>query len=60
MDGSIVSVVGQGIFKMFKLIDGSLKLLNVALGKRDPASITCQTWITGNGASREQRQAAAA
>ena len=44
-DGSVISVLGQGIFKVFKLIDGTLKLLTAALGKRDPASIVCQQWI---------------
>ena len=32
----MVSVVGQSIFKMFKLLDGVLKPLNPNLGKRDP------------------------
>jgi hypothetical protein len=59
VDGSIVSVVGHGIFKMFKLIDGSLKLLNVALGKRDHTSIISQQWISvegpgGGGDSKER------
>jgi hypothetical protein len=54
-DGSIISVMGQGIFKMFKLVDGSLKLLNVALGKRDPSSVVSQQWVPSDPSENKER-----
>mmetsp|Transcript_36831 Transcript_36831/g.108610 ORF Transcript_36831/g.108610 Transcript_36831/m.108610 type:complete len:1386 (-) Transcript_36831:299-4456(-) len=54
-DSSVVSVVGSGIFKMFKAAEGSLKLLNVALGKRDPATITSQCWVPSDGSDAKER-----
>ena len=47
--------MGQGIFKMFKLIDGSLKLLNVALGKRDPGSVVSQQWVPSDPSENKER-----
>jgi hypothetical protein len=40
---------------MFKLIDGTMKLLNVALGKRDPGSIVSQQWVHGDPAETKER-----
>ncbi|KAG1658747.1 hypothetical protein FOA52_000860 [Chlamydomonas sp. UWO 241] len=54
-DGSVASVVGTGIFKMFKASEGSLKLLNVALGKRDPATILSQCWVPSDGSDAKER-----
>jgi hypothetical protein len=51
----MVSVIGQGIFKMFKLVDGSLKLLNIALGKRDPASVVSQCWVPSDPSENKER-----
>ncbi len=40
---------------MFKVIDGSLKLLNVALGKRDPATIVSQQWVPSDPGDSKER-----
>eukprot|EP00798_Chlamydomonas_sp_ICE-L_P031287 gene31290-6433_t len=44
-DSSIVSVVGQGIFKMFKLLDGAFKLLNCAFSPGDSSIVS----VVGQG-----------
>lgn len=41
-EGAVIGIVGQGIFKILKYLDGTLKSTNPALGKRDPNSIVCQ------------------
>ena len=51
----MVSVMGQGIFKMFKLVDGSLKPLNVALGKRDPGSVVSHQWVPSDPTENKER-----
>lgn len=55
VDGSVVSVLGQGIFKVFRLVEGTLKLLTAALGKRDPSSIVCQTWVPPDPSDNKER-----
>jgi hypothetical protein len=40
-----VSVVGQGIFKIFKTADSNLKLMPNSLAKRDSQNYTCQAWM---------------
>ena len=40
---------------MFKLVDGTMKLLNVALGKRDPASVISQQWVPSDPAENKER-----
>jgi hypothetical protein len=47
--------MGQGIFKMFKLVDGSMKPLNVALGKRDPTCIVSQQWVPSDPSDSKER-----
>lgn len=47
--------MGQGIFKMFKLVDGSFKPLNVALGKRDPACVMSQQWVPSDPSDNKER-----
>ena len=47
--------MGLGIFKMFKLIDGSFKPLNVALGKRDPACVVSQQWVPSDPSDNKER-----
>ncbi|KAL6752180.1 WD repeat domain 65-like protein [Haematococcus lacustris] len=54
-EGSLVSVVGHNIFKVFKYSDGAMKALNPALGKRDPGSITCQLWVLGDVSDPKER-----
>lgn len=40
----VVTVVGSGIFRSFKIVDGNMKAQANALAKRDPQNYTCQTW----------------
>ena len=54
-DGTVISILGQGIFKVFKLVEGTLKLLTAALGKRDPSSIICQQWVPPDPADNKER-----
>jgi hypothetical protein len=44
-------VVGQGIFKVFKYLDGTFKALSPALGKRDPGSVVAQAWVPPDSSS---------
>ncbi len=47
--------MGQSIFKVYKYLDGSLKALSPALGKRDPASIASQCWVPSDPADNRER-----
>ena len=40
---------------MFKLVDGSLKPLNVALGKRDPSCVMSQQWVPSDPSDSKER-----
>ena len=40
---------------MFKLVDGSMKPLNVALGKRDPTCIVSQQWVPSDPSDSKER-----
>lgn len=42
---SILSVIGQNVFKTFKTADNHLKAQPSALAKRDAQTYKCQTWI---------------
>jgi len=44
-DSGIISVVGNGIFKTFKTVDGNLKVQPSILGKREPQNYTCHAWL---------------
>ncbi|KAK9830297.1 hypothetical protein WJX72_010857 [[Myrmecia] bisecta] len=44
-DGGVVSVIGNGIFKCFKLVENNMKLLQGALAKREPQNYTAHSWI---------------
>lgn len=53
-DLGLVSVVGQGIFKIFKTADSNLKLLPNALAKRDSQNYTCHAWMPEGSADKER------
>jgi len=38
------SVVGNGIFRLFRVVDQALKSQNMSLAKRDAANYTCHAW----------------
>lgn len=44
-DASVISVVGNLIFKTFRAADTSLKPLPAMLGKREPQNYICHAWI---------------
>ena len=45
LEPSVLSVVGQGIFKMFRLAENNLKVMATSLGKRELAKYTCHAWL---------------
>lgn len=49
--GGIVSVVGPGIFKMFRPMDGLLKALPSSLTKQETLVFTAHTWLTESAPS---------
>jgi hypothetical protein len=53
-DLGLVSVVGQGIFKVFRTADSNLKLLPNALAKRDAQNYTCHAWMPEGSAEKER------
>lgn len=53
-DLGLVSVVGQGIFKVFRTGDSNLKLLPNALAKRDAQNYTCHAWMPEGSAEKER------
>jgi hypothetical protein len=46
------SLVGQGIFRTYKVADTSLKPQPSALGKREPQNYTCHSWLPEEGKER--------
>eukprot|EP00198_Chlamydomonas_reinhardtii_P011942 XP_001701279.1 flagellar associated protein [Chlamydomonas reinhardtii] len=55
-DSALVSVIGQGIFKLFRNADAGLKAVNPVMGKRDPGLASCQCWVPDPPGSNEQRE----
>uniref|UniRef100_A0A061RT72 Wd repeat-containing protein 65-like n=2 Tax=Tetraselmis sp. GSL018 TaxID=582737 RepID=A0A061RT72_9CHLO len=53
-DLGLVSVVGHGIFKVFKTTDSNLKLLPNALSKRDAQNYTCHAWMPEGSGEKER------
>lgn len=49
-DSALVSVIGQGIFKLFRNADAGLKAVNPVMGKRDPGLASCQVRAAEGGA----------
>lgn len=45
-DPTLLSLIGQGIFRLFKIVDSTLKQLSNTLPKRDTASFTVHAWIS--------------
>lgn len=41
----VLSVIGNGIFKCFKIADNNLKLLTSALTKHEPLNYTAHAWV---------------
>ena len=41
----VLSVIGNGIFKCFKVADNNLKLLTSALTKHEPLNYTAHAWV---------------
>ena len=41
----VISVIGNGIFKCFRIVDNTLKLLPSALAKHDPQNYTAHAWM---------------
>lgn len=44
-ESALVTVVGTGVLKMFKVADQTLKPLPLSANRRDTLSFTCQTWV---------------
>jgi hypothetical protein len=44
-DGGLVTVIGTGVLKMFKIADTALKPLPLNANRRDTLSFTCQAWL---------------
>lgn len=44
-EGGLVTVVGTGVLKMFKVSEQTLKPLPLTANRRDTLSFTCQTWL---------------
>lgn len=44
-ESGMITVVGTGVLKMFKIADQILKPLPLAANRRDTLSFTCQTWL---------------
>lgn len=55
-EGQLVSVVGQGIFRLFKLGDGGIKQLSFSLGRRDPQAVVCQGWLPDAGVGENKER----
>ncbi|GLC59167.1 hypothetical protein PLESTB_001455600 [Pleodorina starrii] len=55
-ESSLVAVIGQGLFKMFRNADSGLKQANPIIGKRDPSLASCQCWVPDPPGSNEQRE----
>lgn len=51
-DGCLISVVGQGILKLFKIIDSSMKQQPLSLTRREVPNFTCQAWLTDSNSER--------
>ena len=51
-DPTTASLVGQGIFRVYKVADTSLKPQPNALGKREPQNYTCHAWLPEEGKER--------
>ena len=49
---SIISAVGQGLFRMFRLADSNLKVMSSSLGKRELANYTCHAWLADERGER--------
>lgn len=45
-DMDVVTVVGNGVFRSFKIVEGNMKAQANALGKREAQNYTCQAWAT--------------
>lgn len=44
-DNNVVSCVGHNIFKLYRIVDGLLKVQPSVLGKREPQNFTCHAWL---------------
>lgn len=55
-EGQLASVVGLGIFRLFKLGDGGIKQLSFSLGRRDPNSVICQGWLPDAGVGENKER----
>lgn len=44
-ESGMITVVGTGVLKMFKVADQILKPLPLNANRRDTLSFTCQTWL---------------
>lgn len=51
-DPTTASLVGNGIFKTYKVADTGLKPQPSALGKREPQNYTCHSWLPEEGKER--------
>eukprot|EP00878_Enallax_costatus_P025349 GHUV01027119.1.p1 GENE.GHUV01027119.1~~GHUV01027119.1.p1 ORF type:complete len:499 (+),score=150.84 GHUV01027119.1:978-2474(+) len=59
-ESGMITVVGTGVLKMFKVVDQVLKPLPLAANRRDTLSFTCQTWLPLASAAEAGGGAAAA
>jgi hypothetical protein len=59
-DNQMVTVVGAGVLRMFKVAEGTLKPLPLAANKRDTLTFTCHSWVPpekeGAAGDKDQRQ----
>ncbi|CEM35943.1 unnamed protein product [Vitrella brassicaformis CCMP3155] len=45
-DSTLAVVIGEGVFRSFRLQDGTLKPLPHPLSKKEPQPYTCHTWLS--------------
>mmetsp|Transcript_26004 Transcript_26004/g.85576 ORF Transcript_26004/g.85576 Transcript_26004/m.85576 type:complete len:1192 (-) Transcript_26004:44-3619(-) len=45
-DNHLIAVTGNGVFKLFKLTESNLKLLQSPLGKREAQNYLCHSWVS--------------
>ena len=55
-ESDFVTVIGQGVLKIFRMAEGSLKAMPFSLARRDAMHYLCQAWMRAEGEGEKERQ----
>lgn len=55
-ESDFITVIGQGIYKIFRMSEGSLKQMPFSLARRESMNYLCHTWMRAEGEGEKERQ----